>query len=353
MSIPNKSGERAGDPRRDGDPAALIAAELRCPARIKKLPALAACQVRAADTKPRGIARLRHRIAKTLYFGLHQRLRLPATGTMEIAGRDGQAISIEIDATNTAFIDLASRQLGPGYAPTLTALLDWLAPQAGTVYDIGANWGYFSALVATHPAFDGTVFAFEITPDTRFGLERMIRNAGLDRWVKVQGFGLSSAARQVELAVHKHSILNHIAPSGHRGRTVKADVRRIDDLELPPPDVVKIDVEDHESEVIEGARRMFAASRPVVIFENRLRNGEAILAPIDGLVELGYRLYVPSLRHRGPEIGAGETPRRVEISLWPMKPEDRPKLAAELDIVAVHPGGPIPVIDQSGNSGKT
>ncbi len=137
------------------------------------------------------------------------------------------------------------------------------------------------------------------------------------------------------------------------GETVRVDVRRLDDLELPPPDVVKIDVEDHEGEVIEGARRVFAASRPVVIFENRLRNGEAIMAPIDKLVELGYRLYLPALRHRDPVAEMGEEPARVEISLWPMKPEDRPGLAADLDIVAVHPDGPIPVIDRSGDIGNS
>ena len=353
MSIPNEPGMRESNSRHGGGPAALITAELRSPTRIIRLPALAAYQVRAPDTKPRGFSRLRHRIAKTLFFGLHQRLGLPVTGMMEITGRDGLAISIEIDAANTAFIDLASRQLGPGYAPAVTALLGWLAPRAGTVYDIGANWGYFSVLVATHQAFDGTVFAFEITPNTRLGLERMIRHAGLDRWVKVQGFGLSSVAREVELAVHKHSILNHVATTGYRGRTVRVDVRRLDDLELPPPDVVKIDVEDHEGEVIEGARRVFGASRPVVIFENRLRNGEAIMAPNDKLVELGYRLYVPALRHRDPVVEKGEEPARVETSLWPMKPEDRPGLAANLDIVAVHPAGPIPVIDRSGDIGNS
>ena len=272
---------------------------------------------------------------------------------MEIAGRDGRAISIEIDATNTAFIDHASRQLGPGYAPAVSAMLDWLAPRASTVYDIGANWGYFSVLVATNPAFDGTVFAFQITPDTRLGLERLIRNAGLDRWVKVQGFGLSSVAREVELVKHKHSILNHVAPPGYRGRTVKADVRRLDDLELPPPDVVKIDVEDHEGDVIAGARRTFAASRPVVIFENRLRDGEAIMAPIDALVELGYRLYVPSLRYLDPVVRTGDESIRVEISLCSMKPQERPGLAAELDIVAVHPDGPIAVIDRPDDIGNS
>ncbi len=215
---------------------------------------------------------------------------------MEITGRDGQPISIEIDATNTNFIDFASRQLGPGYAPVITALLDWLAPKAGTIYDIGANWGYFSVLAATNPAFNGTVCAFEITPGTRLVLEQTIRRAGLERWVEVLDFGLSSVSREIELVEHKHSILNHVAPRGYRGRTVKVDVRRLDKVDLPPPDVVKIDVEDHEGEVIAGARQTFAASLPVVIFENRLRDGDTIMSPIDGLAELGYQLYVPSLQ---------------------------------------------------------
>ena len=139
MSIHSEPRMRASKLRHGSDPAALITAELRSPIRMKRLPTLAAYQARAPYIKPRGFSRLRHRIAKTLFFGLHQRLGLPAAEMMEITWRDGLAISIEIDAANTAFIDLASRQLGPGYAPAVTALLGWLAPRAGTVYDIGAN----------------------------------------------------------------------------------------------------------------------------------------------------------------------------------------------------------------------
>lgn len=72
---------------------------------------------------------------------------------------------------------------------------------------------------------------------------------------------------------------------GRRVRKVRLD----DDLDLPRVDLVKIDVEGMELEVLQGAGRMLAASRPLLYVENdRIDRSEAL---IRHLFELDYRLY--------------------------------------------------------------
>ncbi|WP_248785736.1 FkbM family methyltransferase, partial [Escherichia coli] len=42
---------------------------------------------------------------------------------------------------------------------------------------------------------------------------------------------------------------------------------RIDDLDLPKPDVIKIDVEGHELKVFNGMRQTIRNSKPVIMYE--------------------------------------------------------------------------------------
>ena len=63
----------------------------------------------------------------------------------------------------------------------------------------------------------------------------------------------------------------------------------LDQLSLPPPDLMKIDVEDHEQAVFEGGREMLVKHHPLILFECRGdRVGSAAGAV---LCSLGYRLF--------------------------------------------------------------
>jgi hypothetical protein len=69
-------------------------------------------------------------------------------------------------------------------------------------------------------------------------------------------------------------------------RVMDIDVVALDDLGIPPPSVVKIDVEGFEIEVLKGMRRMLAEHRPIVICE--LHDTHVEFAAF--MREAGYRL---------------------------------------------------------------
>ncbi len=58
----------------------------RYPAQVTRLPWLARPLAGAGFSKPRGLRRLTHKLAKALFFGIHGRLGLPARGEMEVLG---------------------------------------------------------------------------------------------------------------------------------------------------------------------------------------------------------------------------------------------------------------------------
>jgi len=85
-------------------------------------------------------------------------------------------------------------------------------------------------------------------------------------------------------------------------------VRKIDSLlqtrEIPPPDVLKIDVEGAEADVLTGAREMLRVSRPRIFLE--AHGGALEEACSQQLVRLGYRI-----RRLERQISGAESPRHL------------------------------------------
>ncbi|HLY56061.1 MAG TPA: FkbM family methyltransferase [Stellaceae bacterium] len=237
----------------------------------------------AAGGKPRGLARIGHKLRKALFFTLHQRLGLPAPARIHL--RDGS--SFAVDCGNTAFLQLAKSLAAGGYEPEVTALAERLAPFIGTAYDIGANWGYLSLVLATAPGFHGHVHAFEIDPRTSADLARTIERAGIADRVSGHPFGLSDHDGTARLSRSRHSFLTQISETdGNR-----VAVRQLDALALPPPDLIKLDVEGHEAAVLRGGVRMLETARPLIVFESWWRDGVAAPETLELLEHHGFALH--------------------------------------------------------------
>ncbi len=71
---------------------------------------------------------------------------------------------IAINGANTAFLAYAQHLDAGGYGPEVSAFFDHVAAGGGVVYDVGANRGDYGVLLATNPAFSGTVHTFEAAP---------------------------------------------------------------------------------------------------------------------------------------------------------------------------------------------
>jgi hypothetical protein len=72
---------------------------------------------------------------------------------------------------------------------------------------------------------------------------------------------------------------------------VKVPLQRLDDLNLPPADFIKIDVEGFELQVLQGGEQYIKLSYPVLVVEQETRAEAHAL-----LLAWGYQL-VDSIKH--------------------------------------------------------
>lgn len=158
------------------------------------------------------------------------------------------------------------------------ALRRHVAPGA-TVYDIGANLGFFSLLAARLGA--GAVEAFEPLSTAAAGLRR---NVALNeaRTISVHEVAVGAHSGRAQLMAVQEGSWSHLAERGRHPDTqevLEVDIVAIDDLVkdgLRPPDVVKIDVEGAELSVLEGMRETISTHSPAIVCELHETNAEFV-----------------------------------------------------------------------------
>ena len=165
-----------------------------------------------------------------------------------------------------------------------------------TFVDVGANIGIFSSVIADAQRLfrDFRVVAFEADPAT---FERLQVNA--DRFgFEAVNIALAAQAGEIDFAAGAVSGIAtrrdkagraHIAG---RGFTVAA--RRLDSFDLPGDLVIKIDVEQMEMEVLEGARQLFEQKRVAAVYLDEFDDKAAVL---DFLSGHGFALMAPLRLH--------------------------------------------------------
>ena len=274
-------------------------------ATVSRLPWLARMQVRDPDLKPKGAKRIFTKVVRLAWTLLYHRLGLSARGSIVFYTHDGTTINVTVDATKALYIDYASRAAHGGYELAETLLIDAILSRASVFYDVGANWGYFSWLAATSDAFDGRIFSFEISPSMVKELEAIRTGAGFST-VRIMPFGLSDTNGTAPISDDANGHLSRIVNAGMPNSTL-ATIRRLDDLDIPLPDLIKIDVEDHERAVLEGAASLIKASRPVILFECREPKSPDNMAIIEMLAKLDYVLHYISVSADGVKLSAIDT----------------------------------------------
>ena len=311
----------------------------RNPFAVDHLPFLA--ELYAAGFKPR--RRLAKRFigkpAKNL-FRLVYRTGLGGTGRFTLALGDRTA-ACAFNARNTQYHALYLPPYAKGYEPDTTALFDILLPDDGVFFDIGANWGYYALFAAARPGFAGRIHAFEPMPATFADLASVVDQAGLGNVITCHQVALSAAPGQGTMTVGDglHSGIARLGGSGGGG--VEVPLMPLDDLDLPAPHVMKLDVEDHEDSVLTGARRLLARHRPYVAFESwrEPHRPDRTLAPFTVLAEAGYLFFQTAWRRHGGGvdwIDAGDPPNGEEatLALVPLLPDQRFLLRDQMNVFA-------------------
>lgn len=161
------------------------------------------------------------------------------------------------------------------YEPQLTSLLLPFLKPGMTVFDIGANIGYYTVLMARRVGQHGIVHAFEINDKVLNLLEDNIRMAHLTN-VTVVKKAVAKATGEAEFFLpHEGDEAEGSLRKSHRYDALgvlKVKTVSIDDYVrehgIPRVDLIKIDVEGAEYEAFQGASKLLSSKdKPVIMFE--------------------------------------------------------------------------------------
>jgi FkbM family methyltransferase len=179
--------------------------------------------------------------------------------------------------------------------PETIAWLDREFREGDVLYDVGANVGVYSLYPASRTR--GRVYAFEPVPATYAHLWQNVLDNRLADRVFPLPLALSSRSGTGSLALSDlaagAAFHGRAVPATGPVATVPTVERRMDDLDLEPPTLLKIDVDGFELEVLDGAAATLASEtlRSVLVeAENDLADGVD-----ERLVRAGFEL-----AERGP-----------------------------------------------------
>jgi FkbM family methyltransferase len=147
--------------------------------------------------------------------------------------------------------------------------LAMLLQPGDTFVDVGANVGLYSAAFARmrHLRPGLRMYSFEANPDTARRLQAGLTGQGVTAFA----IALSDRDGTLTFVEGSTSLTFGVAESGGdlqiRGRTRSVTARRLDHMGILGDSIVlKIDVENHERQVLQGAEGLFVARRVKAVY---------------------------------------------------------------------------------------
>lgn len=218
--------------------------------------------------------------------------RLSSGSYREIETPEGHVLCI-----NPMFHQYLDRHGVEGYEPLIRRAVIRLTRPGMVAYDIGANVGIFSFLFASRVGPQGAVHSFEPERNNYRCLERSLalnamKNLHLDtravgRRTGVEVFdrrGGAFSGRLVGKGARYEATQNV-----EQVATVGLDTA-LRDEGLPPPDILKIDVEGNEAMVLEGMRGILEEHGPLILCELHTHLGESSDITLGLLEAQGYSI---------------------------------------------------------------
>jgi len=171
-------------------------------------------------------------------------------------------------------------------------------------YDVGANIGYISLMLARRTGDTGRVFSFEALPANVARLRQNLALNACANGVEVISAAVVDAAHPVRFMVHASTSMGKAAGSAGRSDEKYSSEIEVPGVQLdefvfagarPAPDFIKMDIEGGEVLALQGMHRILSECQPVVFIE--LHGQEAARAAWDALTSAGYQIR---------QMGAGE-----------------------------------------------
>jgi FkbM family methyltransferase len=225
-----------------------------------------------SDDPPRLLKRL-YRFRQQRRRGLGRLFaRRRRAALLAIFARDWAGGYVLTDTGELAFVPApldarGERMLFYGFAPPHAALA--FAPPGGVAVDAGANLGEWSVPLARAVGREGQVLCVEPNPKVAAALTATLRISGLAQ-AEVLPVALSAVDAEGRLLVDGADTGLSRITSSEAG--IPVPLRRLDSIvaerRLTRLDLIKIDVEGHERQVLEGAADSLRRFRPAVVFES-------------------------------------------------------------------------------------
>ncbi len=158
-------------------------------------------------------------------------------------------------------------------------LLEQIARPGMTVFDIGANIGYYALMELGLIGPEGKMLAIEPSPTNIALLQRNLElNGEGDRITVLEG-AVSDTPGTASFHLSAHSNLGTFHANGSAAHMLSGEQISVRTYTVPElaaehgaPDLIRMDVEGHEVEVIRGMIEAIKAGemRPTIIFETHL-----------------------------------------------------------------------------------
>lgn len=236
-------------------------------------------------------------------FYHHMPLSLKRVAHLTLLSDQPQLVTVQTGIVKGASMEVRPRSesgyfLG-SWEPDVQQLLATFVRPGATVFDIGANIGYFVIALSRLVGPSGRVIAFEPHPVSVRRLKRhlelnSIANAQLEEIAAGETDGPAEFSIALTDQQARFIDLPYV-PS--QGKTIKVICRRIDSYVQDTgvvPDVILMDVEHAEGRVLHGMENLLTTRKPLIIIE--MHGDQAIAEAYTALTSCNYRLYHPTLK---------------------------------------------------------
>lgn len=247
----------------------------------------------AANRLPMAVKRSLYRfapLARLIRGGLNMAVPQGLT-TIEVAGGGlaGMRLSLNLQEEKDYWLGT--------YEPELQQAIKELVKPGMVAYDVGANIGYITMLLAQAVGESGKVISFEALPDNVNRLRVNLALNQLEPRVQVEAAAVVDLSRQVEFMIGPSGGMGKAQGSAGRQGVHYSQTLQIPGLALdefvyqsgnPAPQVIKIDIEGGEVLALPGMRRLLREAKPLVLME--LHGADAARFCWEELVKAGYQV---------------------------------------------------------------
>ena len=183
------------------------------------------------------------------------------------------------------------------YEPNLTATIDELVHDGMVAYDVGANVGFISLLLARKVGQSGKVFSFEVLPENLERIEKNIRLNGFEQRVSVIDAAVVECPRPVHFMRGPSNAMGKADGSAGRDDVQYGETFEVKGISLdsfvfeagsPPPQVIKMDIEGGEVLAFPGMQRILEVYKPLILIE--LHGSEAAQVVLEAMQKAGYEV---------------------------------------------------------------